>query len=78
MKRIALSDTEASAVGRYAKQSMTEEDLWNSVQNKLLTGDTVKNSLIYVERREDDEGFVFITDVSSAKPDTIEVITTSL
>ena len=75
VKRIALSDTEASAVGRYAKQSLIEEGLWNSVQKKLLTGDTVKNSLVYVERGEADAGFVFITDVSYAKPGTIEVIT---
>ncbi|WP_370575936.1 molybdate ABC transporter substrate-binding protein, partial [Methanomethylovorans sp.] len=40
-----------------------------------LTGDTVKNSLVYVERGEADAGFVFMTDVSSAQPDTIEVVT---
>ncbi|WP_370575030.1 molybdate ABC transporter substrate-binding protein, partial [Methanomethylovorans sp.] len=76
VKRIALSDTEASAVGRYAKQSLIEEGLWDSVQNRLLTGDTVKNSLVYVERGEADAGFVFMTDVSSAKPGTIEIVTT--
>ncbi|MDP2216243.1 MAG: molybdate ABC transporter substrate-binding protein [Methanolobus sp.] len=75
VKRIALSDTEASAVGRYAKQTLVEEGIWNGVQNKLLTGDTVKNSLVYVERGEADAGFVFMTDVSSAKPGSIEVIT---
>jgi molybdate transport system substrate-binding protein len=75
VKRIALSDTEASAVGRYAKQSLVEEGIWNGVQNKLLTGDTVRNSLVYVERGEADAGFVFMTDVSSAKAGTIEVIT---
>jgi molybdate transport system substrate-binding protein len=73
VKKIALSDTEASTVGRYTKQSLMEEGLWNSVQNKLLTGDTVKNSLVFVERGEADAGFVFMTDVSSAQPDTIEV-----
>ena len=75
VKKIALSDTEASTVGRYAKQSLIEEELWNSVQNKLLTGDTVKNSLVYVERGEADAGFVFTVDVASAQPDTIEVVT---
>lgn len=75
VKKIALSDTEASAVGRYAKQSLIEEGLWNSVQNKLLTGDTVKNSLVYVERGEAEAGFVFSTDASSAQPDSIEVVT---
>ncbi|MFA0821314.1 MAG: molybdate ABC transporter substrate-binding protein [Methanomethylovorans sp.] len=75
VKKIALSDTEASTVGRYAKQSLIEEGLWTSVQNKLLTGDTVKNSLVYVERGEADAGFVFMTDVSSAQPDTIEMAT---
>ncbi len=74
VKKIALSDTEASTVGRYAKQSLIEEELWNSVQNKLLTGDTVKNSLVYVERGEADAGFVFTVDVASAQPDTIEVV----
>ncbi|MGD9778970.1 molybdate ABC transporter substrate-binding protein [Methanomethylovorans sp.] len=74
VKKIALSDTEASTVGRYTKQSLMEEGLWNSVQNKLLTGDTVKNSLVFVERGEADAGFVFMTDVSSAQPDTIEVV----
>lgn len=75
VNRIALSDTEASAVGRYTKQKLTEEGLWESVQNKLLTSDTVKNSLVYVEKGEADAGFVFMTDVSSAEPDTIEVVT---
>jgi len=74
VKTVALSDTEASTVGRYAKQTLVEEGIWNGVQNKLLTGDTVKNTLVYVERGEADAGFVFITDVSSAKPNTIEAI----
>lgn len=74
VKTIALSDTEASAVGKYAKQTLAKEGIWNGVQNKLLTGDTVKNTLVYVERGEADAGFVFMTDVSSAKTGSIEVI----
>ena len=75
VKRIAFTDTEASTVGKYAKQSLIEKGLWNDVQNKLLIGDTVKNSLVYVERGEADAGFVFETDVRTAQPNTIEVIT---
>jgi molybdate transport system substrate-binding protein len=75
VKRIAFTDTEASTVGKYAKQSLIKKGLWDNVQNKLLIGDTVKNSLVYVERGEADAGFVFETDVKTAQPDTIEVIT---
>ncbi|MDW7731795.1 MAG: molybdate ABC transporter substrate-binding protein [Methanolobus sp.] len=75
VKRIAFTDTEASTVGKYAKQSLIKKGLWDNVQNKLLIGDTVKNSLVYVERGEANAGFVFETDVKTAQPDTIEVIT---
>ncbi|MDK2892251.1 MAG: molybdate transport system substrate-binding protein [Methanohalophilus sp.] len=40
----------------------------------MIIGDTVKQSLVYVERGEVDAGFVFITDVNTATPDTIEIV----
>lgn len=74
VQKIAFTDTEVSTVGKYAKQSLIEKGLWNSVQNKLIIGDTVKQSLVYVERGEVDAGFVFMTDVNTATPGTIEMI----
>jgi len=75
VKRIASTDTQISTVGKYAKQSLIEKGLWNSVQNKMIVGDTVKSAMVHVERGEVDAGFVFMTDVKTAKPDSIEVIT---
>lgn len=75
VKWIASTDTEVSTVGKYAKQSLIEKGLWNSVQNKMIIGDTVKNAMVHVERGEVDAGFVFMTDIKTAKPDTIELIT---
>jgi len=75
VKRIAFTDTEASTVGKYAKQSLVEKGIWNSVQNKMIIGDTVKSAMVHVERGEVDAGFVFMTDVKTAKPGTIEIIT---
>ncbi|TGC07492.1 molybdate ABC transporter substrate-binding protein [Methanolobus halotolerans] len=77
VKKIAFTDTEASTVGKYAKQELIEKCLWNSVQNKMVIGDTVKNAMVHVERGEVDAGFVFKTDVKTAKPGTIEMISSA-
>ncbi|MDG6243600.1 MAG: molybdate ABC transporter substrate-binding protein [Methanolobus sp.] len=74
VKLIAFTDVDASTVGKYAKRSLIEKGLWNDVENKLLIGDTVKNSLVYVERGEADAGFVFETDIKTAQANKIEVI----
>ncbi|KGK98564.1 molybdate ABC transporter substrate-binding protein [Methanococcoides methylutens] len=74
VKKIASTDTQISTVGKYAKQTLIENGLWNNVQNKMIVGDTVKSAMVHVERGEVDAGFVFMTDVKTAKPDTIEVI----
>ncbi|WP_292463731.1 molybdate ABC transporter substrate-binding protein [Methanolobus sp.] len=75
VKNIAIGNPETVPAGKYAKESMTNAGIWNSVSGKMLMGENVKQVLVYVERGEVDAGFVFGTDASPAKSGTIEVVT---
>lgn len=77
VKNIAIGNPETVPAGKYAKESLINAGLWDSVSGKTLLGENVKQVLVYVERGEADAGFVFRTDASSAQPDTIEVVTTA-
>ncbi|MDG6244219.1 MAG: molybdate ABC transporter substrate-binding protein [Methanolobus sp.] len=75
VKTIAMGNPETVPAGKYAKESMLSAEIWDSVSGKMLMGENVKQVLVYVERGETDAGFVFGTDASSARPGSIEVIT---
>ena len=76
VERIAIGNPETSPVGRYARQSLIEAGLWDSLKDKVIFAENVKQVLTYVERGEVDAGFVYMTDVDGAQPDSIDVVCT--
>ena len=62
IKKIALGTPESVPAGKYAKASLTHENLWNDVQNKVIFTKDVRQVLTYVETGNVDAGIVYKTD----------------
>ncbi|WP_321417497.1 molybdate ABC transporter substrate-binding protein [uncultured Methanomethylovorans sp.] len=75
VEKISIGNPDTVPAGKYAKEGLTIAGLWDSVSNKTLLAENVKQALVYVETGEAEAGFVFSTDASSAKNGSIEVIT---
>ena len=65
--KIALGNPESVPVGRYAKESLTKEGLWDALSSKFIMGESVRQVLDYVVRGEVEAGIVFQTDATVAK-----------
>ncbi|MBB6636975.1 molybdate ABC transporter substrate-binding protein [Cohnella thailandensis] len=59
---IAVGIPDSVPAGQYAKDSLTQAGLWDSLQSKLVQGKDVKQVLQYVETGNADIGFVYKTD----------------
>lgn len=73
VKRIAVGNAATVPVGRYTRDALQTDKLWDSLQSKLITGETVRQVLDYVSRGEVDAGFVFATDAAIAR-DKVNVV----
>ncbi|MED1559837.1 molybdate ABC transporter substrate-binding protein [Bacillus cereus] len=62
IKKLALGTPESVPAGKYAKASLTHENLWNDVQNKIVFTKDVRQVLTYVETGNVDAGIVYKTD----------------
>ena len=71
--KIALGKPETVPAGRYTREALTNEGLWESLGSKFIPGDTVRQVLDYVGRGEVDAGFVFATDAAVAK-DKVRIV----
>jgi molybdate transport system substrate-binding protein len=71
--KIALGNPETVPGGRYAREVLTNEGLWEQLQPKYIMGESVRQALDYVVRGEVDAGFVFATDATVAK-DRVKVV----
>ena len=65
--RISLGNPETVPAGRYAKEVLTNDGLWEKLLPKFIFGNTVRQVLDYVSRGEVDAGFVFSTDAIQMK-----------
>jgi len=65
--RVALGKPETVPVGRYTREALTNEGLWETLTPKFIYGESVRQVLDYVGRGEVDAGFVFATDAAIAK-----------
>ncbi|MDR3357785.1 MAG: molybdate ABC transporter substrate-binding protein [Desulfovibrio sp.] len=61
-ERIAVGNPESVPAGRYAREALTAAGQWESLQPKLIMGESVRQVLDYVARGEVDAGFVYATD----------------
>lgn len=64
--RVALGNPETVPAGRYTREALTNEGLWETLTPKFICGDSVRQVLDYVSRGEVDAGFVFATDAATA------------
>ena len=62
VKKLAIGTPESVPAGKYAKASLTHENLWNDLQNKIVCTKDVRQVLTYVETGNVDAGIVYKTD----------------
>ena len=62
LERIALAEPESVPAGMYAKEALQSLGVWEAVQNKVVSGSSVRTTLTYVERGEVPAGIVYATD----------------
>lgn len=62
VKKLAIGTPESVPAGKYAKASLTHENLWNDLQNKIVFTKDVRQVLTYVETGNVDAGIVYKTD----------------
>ncbi|MEN6485689.1 MAG: molybdate ABC transporter substrate-binding protein [Syntrophobacteraceae bacterium] len=65
--RIAVGNPQTVPAGRYAKEALTHEGLWDELTPRYVLGESVRQVLDYVSRGEVDAGFVFTSDAAAAK-----------
>ena len=66
-KKIAIGNIASVPAGRYAKESLESEKLWNDLKNRFIYAENVRQVLDYVTRGEVDAGFVYATDAATQK-----------
>ncbi|MHB1397055.1 MAG: molybdate ABC transporter substrate-binding protein [Thermoleophilia bacterium] len=76
VKKIAIGNPATVPAGRYAQDALTYFNLWDSLQPKLVYGESVRQVLDYVARGEVDAGIVYSTDAKSRAEEVKTVLTT--
>ncbi|WP_026293711.1 molybdate ABC transporter substrate-binding protein [Saccharibacillus kuerlensis] len=61
-RHVAIGIPDSVPAGRYAQEALTQANLWDSLQHKLVQGKDVRQVLQYVETGNADAGFVYKTD----------------
>lgn len=74
VKRVALGNPATVPVGRYTKAGLESTGDWDTVKEREVLGQNVRQVLDYVARGEVDAGFVFATD-AAIMPDKVKVVT---
>lgn len=64
LQRLAVSNPDSVPVGRYSKQALVTHNLWDTLTEKIINTQNVRQSLDYVARDEVDAGFVYATDAA--------------
>jgi len=67
VRRIALADPKAVPAGIYSKTLLEKENLWTSVEPKVVPVDNVRAALAAVESGNIEVGMVFKTDAAISK-----------
>lgn len=67
VEKISVGNPDIVPAGRYAKEALIGEGLWDVLTPRFIFGDSVRQVLDYVSRGEVDAGFVYATDAAIAK-----------
>jgi len=70
--KIAIGDPDSVPAGQYAKELLTNLNLWDKVQNKLSLGSNVSEVLNWVKEKSADCGIVYSTDAYST--DEVKIV----
>ncbi|CAG7616000.1 molybdate ABC transporter substrate-binding protein [Paenibacillus allorhizosphaerae] len=62
VKKVAIGIPESVPAGSYAKEALTNEKVWDSLQSKMVQAKDVRQVLQYVETGNAEVGFVYKTD----------------
>lgn len=65
VNRIALSNPASVPSGHYAREVLIKRGVWDSIQQKAILGENVRQALTYVAGGNVDAGIVFATDAKS-------------
>jgi molybdate transport system substrate-binding protein len=60
--RLVTGDPDSVPVGRYARQALTQLQVWDGVEARLVRADSVRSALAFVDRGEAALGIVYETD----------------
>jgi molybdate transport system substrate-binding protein len=74
IKRIAIGDPRIVPAGAYTQQALTKVGLWNQLQSKLVLTQNVRQVLRFVEARDADAGFIYLTDAQLT--DRVKIVQT--
>lgn len=72
---IAVGNPDSVPAGRYARSSLRAAGQWDSLQSRMILGESVRQVLDYVSRGEADAGFVYATDAFIAR-DRVRIVDT--
>jgi len=73
--RVAIGNPVTVPAGRYAKETLESERLFDRLKDKLVFGENVRQVLDYVARGETDAGFVYRTDaMTESKVEIVETV----
>ncbi|WLD94257.1 molybdate ABC transporter substrate-binding protein [Alkalihalobacillus sp. AL-G] len=64
IERIAIGVPASVPAGRYAKETLKNVEIWNTIENKMVYAKDVRQVLTYVETGNVDFGFVYATDAN--------------
>jgi len=67
IKKVAIGIPESVPAGNYAMEALTNANLWDKLQPKLVQAKDVRQVLQYVETGNADAGFVYKTDALSSR-----------
>jgi molybdate transport system substrate-binding protein len=65
--KLAMADPDSVPAGKYGKASLTALGVWPAVKDKVVSGDSVRSALAFVERGEAPYGIVYATDAFASK-----------
>lgn len=69
--KISIGTPETAPVGRYAKETLVNLELWDGIQDKLVLGKNVRQVLSYVDTENVDAGIVYKSDTKVMKNGSI-------
>jgi molybdate transport system substrate-binding protein len=65
VRKIALGEPDSVPAGRYGKETLSYQGLWDKLQPKYVFGKDVRQVLTWVESGDADVGLVYLTDAKT-------------